>query len=264
MFQLNLDQIIASQIEQPTFLPLLVVSRNQAQQSLLDQISQGETLANLLPAAGVIQQVQNWSEGNQQILNETFQESDFITNFLNRPILGPIDISVEQPVQDHRNFVNQTTGRLRALFVLCFFLPQNGISTVPESHIHPNLRVPVWTQFLEGHFENAVSEAWVEVEREVRRKAIAHDETLNLLVGRNLMTSAFRAQQNPPSAARPGVLTDTTLDRGEQAGIMETFAGVMGAFRNPPNHRRVRFNRQEAFSEILFASRLLFYVDTRP
>ncbi len=268
MFQLNLTGILAAQIGQPTYLPMLIRPKQETQDALQAQINQGNTLAAQEPSVEVAQAVGQWLNSNGQLITTFFEADDFMAHYLQRPVWGPVNLGVEAVIPDHRNLVTQTGERLKALFVLTVFLPERDIVTAPQSHIHPSLRAPVWTDYTNGHFEQAVAAAWVEVERATRTKALVHEPNLAPLTGRNFMTSAFRPQQNAnPGAAAPpppGPLTDVALVYGEQAGIMETFAGVMGAFRNPPNHRHVPYTRRDAYAEILFASRLLFYIDTRP
>lgn len=265
MFQINLSAILAAQIGSPTYLPLLSRPKHEVQASLQKQIDDAVSLMEMSASPEAAQVVDQWFTACTEAVATHFEPDEFLNHYLDRPTLGPIDISVEPGTPDHRAFVSQISQRLQALFVLTIFLPERDIVLAPQSHIHPSLQVSVWNDYVNGHFEAAVAQAWVEVEKAVRVKAEAHNGGPLTAVGNILMTHAFRVLQGGGAApGTPGPLTDTTLSTGEQAGMRDVFGSVMQAFRNPPNHRRVTLSRQDAFGEIMFASRLIRYVDSRP
>lgn len=264
MFQINLTDILSTQIGNPTFLPLLIRPKQEAQQLLQSQIEQANILLAAEPSVVTAQSTASWITANRQLLLTIFEPDVFLAHYFDRPTFGPIDISTDENIPDHRPFVSQISQRLQALCVLTIFLADRNIVLAPQSYIHPALRTAVWKDYIDGSFEAAVAQAWVEVEKAVRAKAEAHAGGTIATVGRNLMTDVFRTPQVGPPAVSAGFLTDTALEPGVQAGVREVFGGVMTAFRNPPNHRRVAFTREDAYCEIMFASRLLRYVDTRP
>ena len=102
------------------------------------------------------------------------------------------------------------------------------------------------TQFLLGDFEVAVFAAMKEVEIATRDLSGAPNE----LVGVKLARRAF----NP----KGGPLSDSEAEGGERQGMMDSFAGASGVFKNRSSHRRVDYADPVVAAEIvLFADLLL-------
>lgn len=123
---------------------------------------------------------------------------------------------------------------------------------LPDEMLDGQLAAKVVTAFRRGDYETAIFAAFKEVE--VRVREIGHFSVSE--IGVNLMRAAFKPDP-------PGPLTDTTSDRGEQVAVMETFAGAIGMFKNPPSHRKVEFEVNEAAALIHFANYLLGVVEGR-
>jgi uncharacterized protein (TIGR02391 family) len=104
------------------------------------------------------------------------------------------------------------------------------------------------TQFLMGEYELAAFAAMREVEIRVRELAKAE----NSLIGVKLMRGAFKPEGGP--------LANPDLDPGEQAGMMDLFAGVIGTFKNPPSHRQVDYNDPTEASEVVMLADLLMRI----
>jgi uncharacterized protein (TIGR02391 family) len=122
--------------------------------------------------------------------------------------------------------------------------------------LHPRIGQRVEQQFLLGEFEQAVFIATKEIEVRVRELS----GQSNSVLGTDLMALAF-------SPKKPGPLTDTSADPGEQVAMMELFKGAIGLFKNPSSHRPVNYENPTIASEVvLFADllhRLLDQVEER-
>jgi uncharacterized protein (TIGR02391 family) len=122
-------------------------------------------------------------------------------------------------------------------------------NVLPEGLMHPKIVGKVRPMFLRGDYDIAVIQAFKYVEVVVRREAKLPAE----LVGQKLMRAAF----NPEN----GNLTDTDSPQGERQAVMELFSGAMGNGRNPPGHRDVVIERENAAQLIGLASYLLYLID---
>ncbi|HEV2594169.1 MAG TPA: TIGR02391 family protein [Sphingomicrobium sp.] len=131
-----------------------------------------------------------------------------------------------------------------------------GIS-LPRDLLHPSIAERVWTSFTRGEYDIAVLQAMRQVEIEVREASGLSD-----LLGMKLMREAFRP--NEEKSGKVGKLTAKERDGGEQDAMMQLFAGAIGALKNPPVHRAVRYESPaEAAAIVIFASELLRIVDDR-
>ncbi|MGW9247540.1 TIGR02391 family protein [Streptomyces badius] len=61
----------------------------------------------------------------------------------------------------------------------------------------------------------------------------------NSVVGVHLMRAAFQPHKNGKEG---GPLADAEAEGGEQEAASALFAGAMGAYKNPPSHRTVKFD----------------------
>ncbi|RZE68248.1 TIGR02391 family protein [Streptomyces albidoflavus] len=121
--------------------------------------------------------------------------------------------------------------------------------------LHPALEGPVRTNFNLGEYELASFAAMKAVEVGVR-EASGLD---NSLVGVHLMRAAFQPYKNGKAG---GPLADAEAEGGEQEAASALFAGAMGAYKNPPSHRTVKFDDPIEAAEIIqFADLLLRQVD---
>jgi uncharacterized protein (TIGR02391 family) len=117
--------------------------------------------------------------------------------------------------------------------------------------IHPRIADDVRGEFLRGKFEAAVFTAMREVEIALREKSGATSDDY----GQKLVNYAFGGT---------GTLIDSTATAEEQA-VGNLFRGAIGAFKNPPSHRRVDFDDPtEAAEIVLLASLLLRILDRLP
>ena len=106
----------------------------------------------------------------------------------------------------------------------------------------------VRTQFLIGEYELAAFAAMREVEIRVRELSRADQSS----IGVKLMRAAFKPEAGP--------LSDSSLDSGEQVGMMELFAGAIGTFKNPSSHRQVDYGDPTEASEVVMLADLLMRI----
>ena len=128
---------------------------------------------------------------------------------------------------------------------------------LPKAQLHPNLANSIYPPFLQGKYDAAIFEAFLEVEVAVRTKGGYKPSD----TGVSLMRLAF-APDKPGS--KPGPLTDTSLPLAEQEATAHMFAGAMGVYRNSTGHRKVGNTAEEAAEIVMFASQLLRIVDRVP
>jgi len=123
---------------------------------------------------------------------------------------------------------------------------------LPHGLLHPNIAAAVSSEFLRGDYESAVFKAFKEVEVAVR----AAGEYADTDLGVGLMRKAYHPETGP--------LTDMTAPTAEREARFYLFVGAIGAFKNPPSHRRVDHQAEETAALLMFASLLLRIVDDRP
>lgn len=122
----------------------------------------------------------------------------------------------------------------------------------PRALLHSDIRATALPLYERGekHFDNAVSEAFRCVEIAVRTAANLPDED-----GKELMNKAF---------GPTGSLRNSTAKASEEDGLRGLFAGAVGAFRNPPSHRRISWRDSlSALRQLILASELLHIVEDR-
>ncbi|HKX05625.1 MAG TPA: TIGR02391 family protein [Methylomirabilota bacterium] len=111
--------------------------------------------------------------------------------------------------------------------------------------LEPELAAKVGTAVQRGDFEQAVFQAYKEVEVRVRKKAGLPDD----VVGVFLMRTAFHPET--------GALTDNALVAAERQARSDLFAGAIGSFKNPPSHREFPVSADAATELIYLANYLL-------
>jgi uncharacterized protein (TIGR02391 family) len=111
--------------------------------------------------------------------------------------------------------------------------------------LHPSNDQAVRRAFQDGDLDHAVFSAFREVEISVRDAG----GFPNSKHGTDLMRAAFKADG--------GKLIGPNLDRGEQNGIADLYAGAIAVFKNPSSHRRVQYTNQAIAAKAIFLADLL-------
>jgi len=120
-------------------------------------------------------------------------------------------------------------------------------------NIHPDLPKRVRRLFDDGHWEQAVFEAFKFIEAEVKRISGLRGKT-----GYPLMMDAFNESQ--PKVAINSLGTDSEID--EQRGFRYIFAGAAAGIRNPRGHEvDIGDSLDEALDYLALASILLRRLD---
>jgi len=116
--------------------------------------------------------------------------------------------------------------------------------------LHPVIAQKVWSAFLRGEYDTAVFQAFKEVEVAVRNAGGVAPTDLDV----DLMRKAIHKDNGP---LRDQLLPD--VERGAQAHL---FAGAIGSYKNPHNHRNVSItDPAEAVALNVLASHLITLVD---
>lgn len=122
---------------------------------------------------------------------------------------------------------------------------------LPRQLLHPVITTEVWLSFSRGNYGSAVLLAFKEVEVAVRDTG-SH---LSEYYGVRLMRQAFDSES--------GTLRDATQPKPEREATAHLFAGAIGLYKNPYNHRNIPITAEEAAELIIFASHLLRIIDSR-
>jgi uncharacterized protein (TIGR02391 family) len=123
---------------------------------------------------------------------------------------------------------------------------------LPRENLDPELVAKAWPLYARGSYDTAIREALLILEVRIRAKAklTAAD------YGQDLIAKAFRPDV--------GILTDTTLEKAEQVGLLNIMQGVFGHLRNPVSHRHAGTQPVPCAEIIQFVNYLLRIVDSRP
>ncbi len=122
---------------------------------------------------------------------------------------------------------------------------------LPIDNLDPILVRKVKQPFLRGDYDNAILQAFKEVEVRVRKKGGFSKED----IGVKLMRKAFGSPDGP--------LVDVESSKAEQNARMELFTGGIGFFKNPSSHRDIVFFDPKEVADIIhFSNQLLRIVDS--
>jgi uncharacterized protein (TIGR02391 family) len=123
-------------------------------------------------------------------------------------------------------------------------------SSLNRELLHPRLVQVVWPAVLRGDYDNAVFQAFRQVEIAVRAVAKLPESE----VGIGLMRKAF---------AEGGPLSLGSEPKAEQEALSHLFAGAVGRFKNPSSHRTVEYTLTETAEALMLASLLMRIVAER-
>jgi uncharacterized protein (TIGR02391 family) len=143
------------------------------------------------------------------------------------------------------------TRRGRSLVGKAKFEAYRSGRTLPLDLLPQKLGDKVYHLYLRGDYETAVFQAFKMVETAVREAGEYKDD----LFGVALMREAFHPER--------GRLTDMMSIMPEREAMSALFSGAIGYAKNPPSHRDVAMERQDAARLIVFAAHLLGIVEIR-
>jgi len=131
--------------------------------------------------------------------------------------------------------------------------PTVGTAIISISDLHPRIRKAAEALYTDGHYGQAVFEAFKTVENMVKEKSGVTDE-----IGQALMFRVF-------SPKAPLLLLgdlSVQIGRDRQEGFMFVFGGAMRAIRNIAGHGDLELNPAEGLEHLAFASLLAKVVDS--
>lgn len=126
--------------------------------------------------------------------------------------------------------------------------PSKKVDNFKLFQIHPEIESVSKKLFLDGHYSQAIFEAFKRVNNLVKEKAGRKD-----LDGKSLMQNVFSV--NNPVLKFNSLSTQS--DKDEQEGFMYLFSGAMLGIRNPKGHENIiQNNKSKALEYLVFASLL--------
>ncbi|MBQ9264040.1 MAG: TIGR02391 family protein [Clostridia bacterium] len=126
------------------------------------------------------------------------------------------------------------------------------------SLIHPRIIKSSKDLFLDGHWTNAATDAFVEINTRVKNIFKIVSPNANVPDGTKAMTTVFSIN-NP--LVKIGDLNDQTC-HDKQVGLMNMLQGAISALRNPKCHDNEEIiTREEAIRRLMFASTLMYLID---
>lgn len=215
------------------------------------QIERGETLITNFNH----EESMAWRSTTQTILDAAFGTPDRRTDEFLRANGGSFQMG--NPVSIHRHNIGTVRQRLSLLSAFVEQLRDSlGKPSSPAGYtFHPEVELVSRKLLEDGHYKQAVFEAYVYVINAVKTKAQRTD-----LDGDSLMNHAFGCDNQKPILAFNGLHNRAELD--EQRGMMFLFKGMVG-LRNAKGHTNTLLNSFERAVEYLsLASLLLRLLET--
>jgi len=130
---------------------------------------------------------------------------------------------------------------------------EKGIELLKKRGIHPTIIQVSGKLFSNGHYSQAIFEAFKYVNIHVKKKSGLSD-----LDGKNLMSQAFKLSS--PKLRWTDLKTDS--DKNEQEGFMFLYMGAIVGIRNPKAHDHIILKDEiKALEYLSFASLLMKRID---
>ena len=126
------------------------------------------------------------------------------------------------------------------------------------SLIHPRIITSSRDLFLDSHWTNAATDAFVEINTRVKNLFKIVSPNAPVPDGVTAMTTVFSLKK---PLLKIGDLTDQTC-YDKQFGLMNMLQGAISALRNPPLHDSEEIIiKEEAMRRLMFASTLMYLID---
>lgn len=123
---------------------------------------------------------------------------------------------------------------------------------LPEEMFDEELIAKCARQFSQGHYQDAVQNAFIAVEERIRDQGGFPQDT----TGVDLATDAFKPDSGPLSVGETS---------SEQQGIMQLYRAGFMAFRNPSSHRFLEdLDEVDAYHILCYANMLLSFLGEGP
>ena len=150
-----------------------------------------------------------------------------------------------------------TIGQVVEIFDYLIYESENQEQDM-WSLIHPRIIKSSKDLFLDGHWTNAATDAFVEINTRVKNIFKIVSPNANVPDGTKAMTTVFSIN-NP--LVKIGDLNDQTC-HDKQVGLMNMLQGAISALRNPKCHDNEEIiTKEEAMRRLMFASTLMYLID---
>ncbi len=124
--------------------------------------------------------------------------------------------------------------------------------------IHPHIKKSSKQLYLDGHYTNAATDAFVEINTRVKKLFKIISPNVPVPDGTAAMTTVFSPKK---PLLKVGDLSDKTCE-DKQTGLMNMLLGAISALRNPKCHNNEEMiTQEEAMRRLMFASTLMYQID---
>jgi len=248
-------------------LPSLVVTRKDAAEQISVQIDRGrEILSRRISSSPELKQAEadksKWFAYTRELLLRLFDSSVFADEFRGSGVafamVGPT--SLESEIRELRRDADRDVTKLESILRRLDLVPEHPSvargrtfgDVFPEQDrgslagLHPEVRAVAERLFLDGHYAQAIFEAFKAIAARVKANSPDLD-----LEGKRLMARVFKPD-NPILKLNQ---LSSTSEKDEQEGFMHIFMGAMQGIRNPKAHDVVlQEDRQRASEYLALAS----------
>ena len=253
----------------------LTCSRAEAQEKLTTQISRGQEIADRAAAIGdpggfesVRKDYFTWGEYNTRLLRQIYTTDELRREYSGvvfgilggtRPSLADQIRGLQTDIADKIRSLESIRNQIELLeepdsrparepAQTSRMSPKPVTAVLQMTDLHPAIRAAAEVLYADGHFDQAVFEAFKALETLVREKSGLADRN-----GQDLMLLAL-------DSSKPRLLVgnlSTQAGRDRQEGIRFICGGAMRGIRNVGGHGSLELTDVEAFEHLSLASLLM-------